>query len=89
MPIHINSPGGKSDGPERSRCRANDRPGSDPSLPSEFLTRDSRVVEEVVVEPAAPGAQSRAVPAAPVLDLSSTSSLGAPPYSPFAIRPAR
>jgi hypothetical protein len=69
MPLHINTPGWKvrRTGTVRGAARTTDQ--DLPSLPSEFLTDDSRVIEEVVVEPAARGRTRDAAPAAPVLDL--------------------
>jgi hypothetical protein len=70
MPLHINAPGWKvrNTGAARGAARTLDQ--DLPGLPSEFLTGDSRIVEEVIVEPAARGRTRDAAPAAPVLDLS-------------------
>lgn len=70
MPLHINAPGWKVRRTAAVRGAARTTDQDLPSLPAEFLTDDSRVVEEVVVEPAARVRSRDAAPAAPVLDLS-------------------
>ena len=65
MPIQINSPGWRIATPRRSATAAVALPG----VPNEFLTSESRVAEEVVLEPA-PAARSRGGAGLETLDLS-------------------
>ena len=52
MPIQINSPGWKIKRVAGSRGAARAAGADLPGLPSEFLTAESRVAEEAVLEPA-------------------------------------
>ena len=52
MPIQLNSPGWKIRRAGASRGAARDAAVDLPGLPPEFLTDESRVAEEVVLEPA-------------------------------------
>lgn len=61
MPIHINSPGWKIRRVAASRAAANAAAVDLPGLPREFLTAESRVADEAVLEPAATRGRARAV----------------------------
>src|SRR5437773_9407960 len=59
MPIQLNSPGWRIRAAARRAARAAAEPEL-PGLPAEFLTAESRVAEEIVLEPApAPAAAAR------------------------------
>ncbi len=50
MPLQVNSPGWSARGPGATRGRARDRAAGLPGLPPEFLTGESQLIEEVVLE---------------------------------------
>src|SRR5688572_5795831 len=52
MPVQVNSPGWRVRRTARSRAAAGDAANALPGVPPQFLTDESRVAEEVVVEPA-------------------------------------
>jgi tetratricopeptide (TPR) repeat protein len=70
MPIQINSPGWRVKRVAASRGAAQAAATDLPGLPPEFLTDESRVAEEAVLEPAPATRGREAAPAAGAVDLS-------------------